>query len=64
NGICRVANPRKVSNLAAVCALYLPFYDAKPAAQTNCKQPLGKTAQRKPSAVGYHCRRFLSFCRK
>ena len=29
-----------MSNLAAVCALHLPFSDAKSALQTNCKQPL------------------------
>jgi hypothetical protein len=47
NSIYHVANPRKVFNLAAVCALHLLFSDTKSASPTQCKQPL-----RQPEKVG------------
>ena len=37
----RVKNARKVSNLAALFALYPRIFSQKTASQTNCKQPLG-----------------------
>ncbi|MBH5328089.1 hypothetical protein H9Q10_00155 [Eikenella sp. S3360] len=40
SGGCCVKNARKVSNLAALFALHLPFLPQKPATQVECKQIL------------------------
>ena len=40
NRLCCVAYPRKVFNLAAVCALHSLLSDTKSASQTQYKQPL------------------------